>query len=275
MAYETLLFEKTDHVAKITLNRPDKMNALSGQLLSELSDAFDAVNGDDDVSVLIITGAGRAFSAGFDISPGGSRSEIPSTARWDAGHQPARIIMKLWQIRQPTIAAVNGHALAAGNVLAMSADIVIASESATFGEPEIRHVAHSPAIMLPYMAPFRHLSWFYYTGDTIDARTAERWNIVNKVVPPADLQDEAWSAAERIAKVPPFAVQMMKRSIRAAYDRMGLSDGFNDHLMLRMIEGMTPGVPEKDALDEIKNDQGWRAFLDARDGPFREEDRMN
>ena len=123
--------------------------------------------------------------------------------------------------------------------------------------------------MLPYMIPFRHLHWLYYTGDTIDARTAERWNMVNMVVPAADLMTEARRIAERIAMVPPYAAQTMKRSIKASYEKMGFSEAFEHHLMLRMMESSAADVPEKEALDGIRQEQGLRAFLEARDGPFR------
>ena len=269
MDYEYIGMEKDDHIATITLNRPEKMNALSAGLLAELSGALDDVHEDHDVNVLVLTGAGTSFSAGFDISPGQAYPDRPATAGWDAANLAPRTLMKLWHLRQPTISAVRGYALAAGNVLAMTADIVIASEDARFGEPEIRHVAHSPAILLPFMVPFRHLHWLYYTGDTIDARTAERWNMVNSVVPGERLYDEALEVARRIARVPPFAVQMMKRSIKGTYDKMGFSDAFEHHLMIRMIESMSSDVPEKEALDAIRQEQGLRAFLDARDGPFR------
>ena len=268
MDYQFILLEKSDRVATITLNRPEKRNALSADLLREFNHALDDVQEDHDVNAVIITGAGRSFSAGFDISPGQTYEEKPSTANWDATHLPPRAIMKLWNLRQPTISAVHGHAVAAGNVLAMTADIVIASEEAVFGEPEIRHVAHSPAIMLPYMAPFRHLHWLYYTGDMIDARTAEKWNMVNKVVPADKLMEEARSVAERIARVPPFGTQMMKRSIKAAYEKMGFTEAFEHHLMLRMIESMTPDA-DKQALDDIRQQQGLQSFQQARDGPFR------
>ena len=269
MEYQYIKLEKQDRIATLTLDRPEKMNALSSGLLAEFSRALDDVHDDQDVSVLVLTGAGRAFSAGFDISPGQSHAEKPVTADWDAMHLAPRTIMKLWSLRQPTISAVNGFALAAGNVLAMTADIVIASEDARFGEPEIRHVAHSPAILLPYMIPFRHMHWLYYTGDIIDATTAEKWNMVNKVVPADKLMDEALSLAGRIAKVPPFAVQMMKRSIKGTYDKMGFSEAFEHHLMLRMTESMTPDVPEKEALNQIRQEQGMKPFLEARDGHFR------
>lgn len=270
MDYEFILLEKQDKIATITLNRPDKLNALNKALLREFSNALDDVEQDHDVNVLITTGAGRAFSAGFDIDPSETRPELPSTAVWDETHYPARTLMKLWNLRQPTINAVNGYALAAGNILAMTADIVIASENAMFGEPEIRHVAPSPAIMLPYMIPFRHLNWLYLTGDTIDATTAEKWNMVNKVVPADKLMEEARKAAERIANVPPYAAQMMKRSIKASYDKMGFTESFDHHLMLRMMEITAPNVPEKEALEDIRQEFGLKAMLDARDGPFPE-----
>jgi enoyl-CoA hydratase/carnithine racemase len=269
MAYEFIKLEKSERIATLMLNRPAKMNALSAGLLTEFGDALDDVHNDHDINVLILTGAGRAFSAGYDISPGQEAADIPATAAWDAKHLPARTLMKLWHLRQPTIAAVNGHALAAGNVLAMTADIVIAADNATFGEPEIRFVAHSPAIMLPFMIPLRHLHWLYYTGDTVDAHTAEKWNMVNWVVPAGELMDSARKAASRIANVPPYAVQMMKRSIKGTYEKMGFSEAFEHHLMIRMIEAMAPDVPEKEALEAIKQEHGMRAFLEARDAPFR------
>ena len=269
MNYELILLEIEDGVATLTLNRPEKLNALNAELLREFSDALDSVHGDHDVNVLVLTGAGRAFSAGFDISPGQTHEAVPPTAHWDATHLAPRTIMKLWNLRQPTICAVNGHALAAGNVLAMTADIVIAADNAVFGEPEVRFVAHSPAIMLPYMIPFRHLNWLYFTGDTVDALTAERWNMVNKVVPADTLMEEAMRVARRIASVPPYAAQMMKRSIKGAYENMGFSSAFENHLMIRMIEGMADDVPEKEALRAIREEQGMRAFLQARDAPFQ------
>jgi len=269
LAYDVIKLDKQDRIAVLTLNRPEKLNALSHDLLEEFVDALDDVQADQDISVLVLTGTGRAFSSGFDISPNLEHEEEAATAHWDSTHHNPRAIMKLWHMRQPTISAVNGFALAAGNVLAMTADIVIASEDAVFGEPEIRHVAHSPAILLPYMIPFRHLHWLYFTGDTIDAKTAEKWNMVNMVVPADQLMAEAMKAAERIAKVPAFATQTMKRSIKGTYDKMGFTDAFENHLMQRMIELMTHDVPEKEAFDIIKEEQGMKIFLEARDSPFR------
>jgi len=270
--YENIIYEKIGSIGKITLNRPEKLNALSQPLLADLRGALDEVENDYDIRVLILTAEGRAFSTGFDLTPvPGGRPEITSISRWDNTHLAPRTLMRLWYLRQPTIAAVNGYAIAAGNVLAIACDLVIASEEAQFGEPEPRHVAHSPFTILPWLMPQKHLSWFYYTGDTVDARTAERWNLVNKVVPADELQEAAMKLAERIAKVPPFSVQMMKRSIKQGYDKMGFTQAFEHHLVLRMVEGLVPGVPEKEQLQKIRESQGMKAFLEARDGPFAEQ----
>jgi enoyl-CoA hydratase/carnithine racemase len=268
MSYENILLEKRDGIARITLNRPEKLNALSQPLLTDLSDACDDIEGDHDVRVVLLTGAGRAFSSGFDIAPGRVRAEVPATAKWEQSEHSARTLLRFWYLRQPTIAAVNGYAMAAGNVLALSCDIVIASRNAVFAEPEIRHVAHSPFTFLPFMTNNKHLNWFYLTGDTIDAQTASDWGLVTKVVPPEDLDAASWQAAERIAKVPPYAAQVMKRSIHQVYDKMGFSESLEHHLLIRMVENDATDIPEKERLHQIRDTAGMRAFLEARDGPF-------
>jgi enoyl-CoA hydratase/carnithine racemase len=265
--FENVLLEKREGIATVTLNRPEKLNALSAALLADLRDALDDIEADHDVRSVILTGAGRAFSSGFDIAPR-PRDEVRATERWEQTHLPPRTLMRVWRLRQPVIAAVNGYAMAAGSVLAMLCDIVIASEQAVFAEPEIRHVAHSPFTLLPFLTFNKHLNWFYLTGDSIDAHTARSWGLVNKVVAADQLMVEAWQAAQRIAMVPPFAAQIMKRSIQQTYDKMGFADAFDHHLAIRMAEGLVPGVPEKDGLNRIRDEKGLRAFLEARDGPF-------
>ena len=269
MAYENLLYDKSaEGIATITLNRPEKLNALDLGLLKDIRDVLDEIQGDDEVRVVVLTGAGRAFSAGFDISPGQMREDMDATLLWDYTNLSAETVTKIRDLRQPTIAAVAGFCLAAGHTLAHSCDIVIAAENAQFGEPEIRHVAHTPAPILPYIMPMRQAYWLYYTGDTIDAQTALSFNMVSKVVPTESLNDATLSVARRIALVPPFAAQMMKRSIQTAYDNMGYTKTIRDHLMIRQMQGLTPDVLEREMLNDIREEQGLRAFLEVRDGPF-------
>jgi enoyl-CoA hydratase/carnithine racemase len=267
MVYENILLERRDGIAKITLNRPEKLNALSGELLDDLEAACDELEKDYDTRVVILTGSGRAFSSGFDIAPR-ERHGVDATERWDSGHQAPKRLLRFHYLRQPTIAAVNGYAIAAGNVLAMSCDVVLASAAAQFGEPEIRHVAHSPFTFLPYQMPLKHANWLYLSGETIDAQTAEHFGLVNKVVEADALESEAWRAAETLAKVSPFASQLMKRSINQTLDKMGYSEAFQHHLVLRGWEGLVPDVPEKDELNTIRDESGLRAFLEHRDTFF-------
>ncbi len=270
MDYQSLILDKQDHIAKITLNRPEKLNALSGELLTELDDCCQAIEADHDIHVVLLTGSGRAFSSGFDLTPRDMGEHPPVTSMWYWSHQAPQQLLRFHWLRQPTIAAVNGYALAAGNVLALSCDIVIASEEAQFGEPEIRHVAHSPFTFMPYLIPAKHANWLYLSGETIDARTAERIGLVNKVVPAAQLEEVAYRAAETLAQIPPFAAQHMKRSINQTLDKMGYREAFEHHLVMRDYESLLPDVPERDELTRIRMEQGLRGFLQQRDSFFRD-----
>ena len=150
--YETVMYEVGDDgVAVVTLNRPERRNALDPQLLHELHDVFDAVDADDSVRIAVIAGAGAAFCSGYDLTPNQERPSYTATERWEHTHWQAKLVSRPWYSRVPWIAAVDGPAAAAGNVLAMSCDLIVASERAQFGEPEIRHVAHSPHVLMPFI----------------------------------------------------------------------------------------------------------------------------
>lgn len=268
--YETILLEREEHVALLTFNRPEKLNALSPTTMRELGHALDAIQGDPDVRCLILTGAGdRAFSTGFDLDG----LEFPR--RTD--HAKANIegnftiLIKLWDLRIPVIAAVNGYAVAAGSNIAMICDITIASERAKFGEPEIRHLALSPMLLLPWFTSNPKLiHYLYYTGDTISAREALELGLVARVVPHEQLLDEARRMARRIAMVPPYAVEMTKESLRRTYEIMGFRNALQAH---RYIDTMVLGggnIPEKDRFFALMESGDMRAFLAERDGPFKE-----
>lgn len=274
--YTKLLLDITDEgIAIVTLNHPEKLNALDDLLLESLNNVLDKVNSDDTVRVFLIRGSGRAFSTGFDISPGQEGKEATETQQWEEMNFAAKVVTKIRNLRQPTVAAVQGYCLGAGHTLAHSCDLIIAGEDAEFGEPEIRHVAPTPAPILPFVMPMRQAYWLYYTGDTINAKTALELNMINTIVPTDRLEDESLKVAKRIAMIPPFASQMMKKSIQVAYDNMGYSKTLEDHLMIRQIQTLTPEVTEREMLREIRETQGFQAFLEARDGPFNNEKSAN
>jgi enoyl-CoA hydratase/carnithine racemase len=267
-SYDDLLFEIRGPVAKITINRPDRLNSLSlPATRDELSDALDRINDDAEIRSVIITGVGdRAFSTGWDMESIGelNMAELEEILRGNLD-----MFFKIWDLRQPVIAAINGFAIAAGASLAMICDIAIAAENARIGEPEIRHYALSPLIIMPYLMPSKALHEYYYTGDMLNAEDMYRLGLVNRVVPAEELQDTAWKLAERIAKVPPYPQQMTKRSLRATYEAMGFKTAMRQHgLADALVIGAD--LPEQRALFEILANEGMRAFLEARDGPFRE-----
>jgi len=269
MSSAPLIYEQDEHVAIIRFNRPDKLNALTPAMMKELDRLLDRINADDEVRCLVITGVGdRAFSVGFDLDGLQMPETTPDLTM--AVESNFRIILKIWNLRIPAIAAVNGFAVAAGSNLAMICDITLAAENARFGEPEIRHGALSPLLLLPWFnGNPKMIHYLYYSGDTVSAQEALGLGMVARVVPQEQLFDEAMRMARRIAMVPPYAVRMTKDSLRRTYESMGFMNAqylhkANDTLVLGSV-----GIPEKDRLFGLMESGDMKAFLEARDGPFK------
>ena len=273
MPYEYIGIEKEDGVAIITLNRPEKHNALSQGLLAELRGTLDEIDIDKTIRVVVLTGAGRqAFSTGFDLNPRELTSDAPQDeADWNRLIRlNFETLMRIWNLRQPVVAAVNGHAVAAGSNLALICDVTIAADNATFGEPEIRHFALSPLLLLPYFANnSKAMHYLYYTGDTIGAEEALKLGLVSKVVSQDQLRSEAQRIARRIAQVPAYAVQLTKRSIKSAYEMMGFKNAMELHRANDALVIDASQIEEKKKLMSTLMEKGFKAFLELRDGPFR------
>jgi enoyl-CoA hydratase/carnithine racemase len=273
MPYEYIGIEKEDGVTTITLNRPEKHNALSQGLLAELRGTFDEIDTDKTIRVVVLTGAGRqAFSTGFDLNPRELTSDAPQDeADWNRLIRlNFETLMRIWNLRQPVVAAVNGHAVAAGSNLALICDVTIAADNATFGEPEIRHFALSPLLLLPYFANnSKAMHYLYYTGDTIGAEEALKLGLVSKVVSQDQLRSEAQRIARRIAQVPAYAVQLTKRSIKSAYEMMGFKNAMELHRANDALVIDASQIEEKKKLMSTLMEKGFKAFLELRDGPFR------
>ncbi len=269
MSQPVLKIERDGHVAILTLNRPDKLNALSPELMQQFGAALDAINRDDEVRCVVITGAGdRAFSVGFDLDG----LEMPDTTPGltNATNFNFDTIMKIWQLRVPVIAAVNGYAVAAGSNMAMICDVTIASENAKFGEPEIRHGALSPLMLQPWFnSNPKMIHYLYYTGDTISADEALRLGMIARVVPHAQLLSEAVRMAQRIAMVPAYCVRMTKDSLRRTYEIMGFMNAQYQHKANDTLVLGAQGIPEKDRLFGLMQQGDMKTFLQERDGPFK------
>lgn len=269
-----VLTEKHDFIAKVTLNRPEKLNALSRELIGELIETFQNLREDGEVRAVVLTGSGRAFSSGADL--GGPRREDGGRTLDEWWARMAENSSRQFMVRdcpKPVIAAVDGYCLGRGCELALWCDIVIASQEAKFGEPEIRH-GSMVASMIPYLTSPQQAKLLILTGDTISAREAHAVGLVAKVVPQAELLAEAERIARRIAKVPPFAVEYNKLLINSMYDAMGFRTAMDyGHKIEVLCHSRIPEATNVDGvnLEQRRREAGVKAFLDARDGPFRQD----
>lgn len=209
----SILYSVADHVATITLNNPERKNAFNREMLDECQAAFWRANDDDDVRVIVLTGAGEAFSAGGDVS--GMAQEFNAVERKQHLWLRMQGVPKAVElIDKPSIAMVNGDAVGGGMDVALMCDMRIASERARFSEAYVRLglvPGDGGAYFLPRLVGMQKALELLLTGDFIDAREAERIGIVNKTVAPEDLEKETYKLAQRIASRPPLAVRMTKR----------------------------------------------------------------
>lgn len=266
--YKEIIYEKTGAIVKVTLNRPNKLNALTDSLMLELSDALDTIQADSEIRVMILTGAGRAFSAGYDLSLEGPPRTTVQAWRRHATECGRDVVMKIWDLRMPVISAVNGYALGGGCDLALVTDITLVADDAKLGEPEVRMVSAPPTLILPYLIGMKKTKELLLTGDMIDAEEAYRLGIANKVVPADQLQEEAWKYAEKLAAVPPVSLEYNKRAINHAFESMGMKTaidyGVETFTQLLMTE-------EASAFATTVMEKGLKAALAERDREFKEE----
>ncbi|MDD9725359.1 enoyl-CoA hydratase [Roseovarius sp. SK2] len=257
MAYETIIVEVEDHVAKITLNRPDALNALNDQLLGELVDALQDAEGNDKVRCIVITGSEKAFAAGADIKMMSEKSFVDVFAGNLFGPEADAIV----RIRKPIIAAVSGYALGGGCELAMMCDFIIAADNAKFGQPEIN------LGVMAGMGGSQRLTRFIgksksmdmnLTGRFMDAEEADRSGLVSRVVPAKKLVEEAMAAAGKIAEKSMITVMAVKEAVNRSYE-VPLAEGLL--FERRVFHSLFATEDQK---------EGMAAFAEKREAQFRD-----
>jgi enoyl-CoA hydratase/carnithine racemase len=220
MPYDSLLYDVADHVARVTINRPDKRNSLSWTVMTELRDAFGAAKTDTDVRVVVLTGAGdKAFCAGADLS--GMAEGAGYAALHDARGELARLFREMWDLGKPIIARVRGYALAGGFGLALACDLVVASDDAQFGTPEIDVGLWPHMITVPLtrsMPPKKALE-LMMTGRRVRAEEADRIGFVTRVVPVDDLDRAVDELAATLAAKSPAVMKLGRDSFYAVWDQ--------------------------------------------------------
>ena len=218
MTYTCLLYEVQDGVAQLTLNRPDRLNALGGTLRDDLLDAITRASADPQVRVMVVTGAGRGFCSGGDVRAMDEARESGREGPLVDKFAPSRdrTLLAMRDAPQPIIAAVNGPAAGAGMNLALGCDMRIASTAATFSQAFVKRGLHPDwggTYFLPRAVGMARACELIFTGDVIDAPEALRLGLVSRVVAPEELLPAAWALARKIAAGPPVAIRLAKRAL--------------------------------------------------------------
>ena len=260
---DDVLYEAADGVGRITLNRPIVLNAINRNVTRLLDVALDQAEADDDVRAVILTGAGRAFSAGGDLWASLYPDDDPAPDSLD-------VQMRIWSFAKPVIAAVRGHAVGQGCELAGVCDFTIASENARLGEIQIRHGFGIPVLITPFLTTQKLAKEVLLLGEVIAAQDALRMGLVNRVVPDDQLDDAATRMASKLASLPPSVVRLNKRLVNMVYEQMGLSDAvrYRDNEALRELLEAEDSVGT--GRRRIRQEQGWAAFKRERDRGYEE-----
>jgi enoyl-CoA hydratase/carnithine racemase len=282
--YQNILYEKRRHGVLITLNRPEVHNAISDALDEELHHALDEAGRDSEVRGIVLTGAGQAFSAGFDIAgerkyvwpyglPEGT-SVAENIDRWRERFwrkEHGRIARLIDEIETPIIAVVSGWCMGGGSWYALTSHVTIAAEDAVFGQVEVRMISDDNFSWILH-AGYKNGLRYALTGDHIDAREALRIGIVNKVVPTKqDALEEAFQLVERLAKVSPETVKINLAVAMKGMEMMGLHNALrlNSELAAAVIVSQREEFARP--LQEAREQGGLRAFIRKRDEPFQPE----
>ncbi len=270
--FEHVLYEVDGPVLTITLNRPDALNALSPDLEREFHEALDEAKTDDRVRSIIVTGAGRAFSAGYDISGDSStRPRLPTSTHlkrwWDSAMKNPDMIMNVMAHPKPIIAAINGWCIGGGFWYSLACDVTISSDQATFGQPEVRMTSNT-TVLFALLCGWKNAHRYALTGDHFDATEALRIGAINEIVPHDQLMDRARGLALRLAQVPAESVRLNKAITTYGLDAMGLRSALNMNGVLSAIVEAENDGPDVEHLDRAQAEGGFSAFLKARDEPF-------
>ena len=260
---DDVLYEADDGVAKITLNRPIVLNAINKNVTRLLDAALDQAEADEDVRAVILTGAGRAFSAGGDLWSSLYPDDDPAPDALD-------VQLRIWSLDKPVIAAVRGHAVGQACELAGVCDMTIASDTARLGEIQIRHGFGVPVLITPFITGQKQAKEVMLLGEIIPAEDALRMGLVNRVVPDDELDEAAMEMARKLASLPPVAVRLNKRLINLVYEQMGLIDAvrYRDNEALRELLEADDTVGA--ARQRVREERGWAAFKRERDQGYEE-----
>lgn len=265
---DDVLYEIRDQVAWITLNRPLILNAVDWSLTHHLGRCLERAEMDEDVRVVVLRGAGRAFCAGGDLQSARfypKPDDLPQPSMMDN-------VLRIWRMPKPVIAAVRGHALGQGIEIAGMCDLTIAADDAQFGEIQIRHGFGPPMLVTPFLTGLKNAKFVMLSGEVFPAEEAFRIGLVNQIVPAADLDAAAEAQAKKLASLPPTAVALNKLVVNRVYELAGFEAAldYRDDPVIRALNESSRDDKVSAARLATLRDQGWEAFKQQRDAAFQE-----
>ncbi|MPZ98097.1 MAG: crotonase/enoyl-CoA hydratase family protein [Dehalococcoidia bacterium] len=279
-----VLYEERDGVAIITLNRPEKLNTLNEAVIQGIAEAVEDPTASPEVSAIVLRGAGRAFSAGYDLNPEpgaprfrperfGAPAVEQRAGAWDPvrdyafmGHNMKRF-MTLWESPKPVVAQLHGYALGGATDLILCADLIFMAEDAIIGYPPSRVYGTPTTMMWVYRLGLEHAKQFLLSGDQIDAATAFRIGLVAKVFPADRLAEETEAYAQRYRHIPANQLALNKLLINQAFENMGLR---TSQLLGTFFDGVTRHTEEALRWREQFGERGFRETIRRRDAPFED-----
>jgi enoyl-CoA hydratase/carnithine racemase len=256
-------------IAHLQLNRPERINALGKAMLLEIHDALDALEADAEVRVIVLSGAGKGFSSGFDLKEQMARRPEGATVWREILELDFSTTLRFWDSPKPTIAAIHGPCMAGAFEMALACDLSVCSRNATFGEPELKFGAGIVTMLLPWMVGPKAAKDIILTGD--DSLTAERalaLGIVSRVVPDGEHLAAALKIARHIAVIDPDLVRDTKKALNRTYEIQGMRAALDTALDIdHAIE--SAGSPDKKSFMDLAREQGLKAALAWREARFK------
>jgi enoyl-CoA hydratase len=270
VAEPVLLIEDLGAVRRLTMNRPEALNALNRELVDALAAALDDAAGDDDVRVLVLRGAGRAFSAGYDLNEDAGGGVLDARAWYEELRHSTDEMLRILDHPKPVLASVHSYCLAGGTDLMLACDLAVAADDALFGYVDVRFGSGVVSMFLPWVVGVRAAKELLFTGeDRVPAEEALRIGLVNRVVPRERLDEATLELAEQIAKNEPFVIQATKRAVNRAWDVAGFREAMAANTELDVLIE-TANLPARDEFRRITVEQGLKAAIAWRDARYRE-----
>ena len=271
MSEKTVVLEKDGRIGRVMLNRPEVLNAINDEMPHQLADCIRQANDDDDIHVIVLSGRGEAFCAGYDLTyyaEANGSNNVTQEMPWDPMKdyrfmkRNTELFMEVWRSYKPVIAKVHGHAVAGGSDIAMCADIIMMAEDAKIGYMPVRVWGCPTTAMWVFRLGAQRAKRMLFTGDKITGVEAAELGLALEAVPPEELDARVDALAERMAGVPRNQLMMQKLMINQVYDSMGLE---NTQMLATLFDGITRHSPEGLNFKKRAEEMGWKQAVRERD----------